>query len=645
MIFQAIREEGVLATSVTQRKSLTKPGQFIMDSAAGVSVANESSWMEAGAPIMDLPPGASNLSGVGGDKTAVTAVSALFKPLSFMQVNHAIGSVANIISIPDLQEKLYVHYRDQRKPADRIEISIDPDGAEVVAIAPRDPSSRYYMLQAPEPEKSILNIYSDAYSRGHTKNSIARAIKVRSLHRAFSYVGLERLKSLVRSNRFGDIGPKEISLYEELHAAGDCPACRFGKTTVSAQVTPEHTRATEIGELIIADIVEIKSTKLKMNKYVLIAVDDKSAYTHVRPLEKKDIANVVEAFTSICRDYSSFGWHAKAIKLDGDGAFREIAPHIAGPLGVMVIPTSPYKHAVVAERMIRTLSSLFRSTIAGLPYVLAPHMFVSLLEYCASSNNLIPNDANPILSPTELFTRRPPEYQKLLNIEYGKLVTFHKPSTQNDEMRANVGVIVGRDVRRPGHALLWDLMGGGVVARNDFKPLAWNQALMKAYVDTAMGAHEATDEDVDRSVYYEASDIEMSAGDIDELCENESAEPGTLRAYEGVKRATELTEEAGTIDISRPRNDHRRALLRLIDIANASGDLLEDENENETEEATTADAHGTRSRGRNRTRTRRSLNQTTPTSKAIRLKTWSETNQTPKARQWKKKRERTRRKI
>ncbi len=88
---------------------------------------------------------------------------------------------------------------------------MDPDGAEVVAIAPRDPISRYYMLQAPEPDKPqaalastpILNIYSDEYSRGHTKNSIARAMKVRSLHRAFSPVGLERLKSLVRSNRFG----------------------------------------------------------------------------------------------------------------------------------------------------------------------------------------------------------------------------------------------------------------------------------------------------------------------------------------------------------------------------------------------------------------------------------------------------------
>ena len=108
--------------------------------------------------------------------------------------------------------------------------------------------------------------------------------------------------------------------------------------------------------------------------------------------------------------------------------------------------------------MIRTLSTLFRCTLAGLPYTLAPHMFINMLDFCASSNNLLPNSHNPILSPTELFTRRSPEYGKLAKIEYGKLVTYHNPATQNDEMRATVAVIVGRDVKRPGHALLWDLL-------------------------------------------------------------------------------------------------------------------------------------------------------------------------------------------
>ncbi len=149
--------------------------------------------------------------------------------------------------------------------------------------------------------------------------------------------------------------------------------------------------------------------------------------------------------------------------------------------------------------MIRTLTTLFRCTFAGLPYTLSPHMFVNLMEFCASSNNLVPNSHNPILSPTEQYTKGSPQYEKLVNIEYGKLVTYYNPSSQNDEMRAKVGVKIGRDVRRPGHAFIWDLIGGGVVARNDFKPLSWNQALMKAYIDAAVGSHDATGQDIERS--------------------------------------------------------------------------------------------------------------------------------------------------
>ena len=570
---------------VTKRRggSVTKPGQFIMDSAAGVSVANETSWLGEKITVWQIPPGACSLSGVGGDKTVVTAMSGLFEPLRFMRVNHAEGSIANIISIPDLQERFFIHYRDQKTPRDRMEVSEDPDGQIVIATAFKDPVTRYYMLQAPESETAqakapiacpVLNVYSDAYAMGWSKNSISRALKVRQLHRAFSYISVSRLKGLVRSNRFGDIGPQEISLYEKLHDAGDCPSCLLGKTTRSPQVTPEYTRSTEIGQQIIADILEIKSKRLKTNKLILIAVDDMAGYVHAKHIKMKDISSVVAAFADIARDYESFGWTMKAIKLDGDGAFQEIAPHIAGPLGVIVIPTSPYKHAVVAERMIRTISNLFRCTLAGLPYTLAPHMFVSLIEYCCSSNNLIPNEHNPLISPTELFTRGHPEYSKLLQIEYGKLVTFHNPSVQNDQMRAIVGVIVGRDIRRPGHALVWDLLGGGVVVRNDFKPLAWNQALLRAYIDTAMGAHEAENQQIDRRVYYEPNDIELSDEDIDELCENENAEPGSLRiAYEDTRGA--MRAPTDSIDITRTRGEHARSLMRLIDVANSSGELLE----------------------------------------------------------------------
>ena len=578
-----------LTTSRRAQPSVTKPGQFIMDSAAGVSVANERSWLDEDASIIQLAPGAASLSGVGGDKTSVTAVSGLFDPFGDVQVNHAEGSVANIISLADIQDHAYVHIRGQRTPLDRMEISADEAGEEVIAVAPKDPITRFYMLQAPDkralmerpaqPVGStsplILNIYRDAYSRGWSKNAIARALKVRELHRAFSYVGLGRLEALVRSNRFGfGIGPKEVSLYRELHDAGDCSACQLGKTTRSQQAKEDYTRSTNIGELIVADIMEIKSKRLKANKLALVTVDDMSSYTHVRHLSRKDLASVIAAFGDICRDYETFGWTVKAIKLDGDGAFREIAPHVAAPLGVVVIPTSPYKHAVVAERMIRTISTLFRCTLAGLPYTLAPHMFINLLEFCASSNNLMPTSHNPIMSLTELFTRRPPEYEKLARIEYGKLVTFHNPATQNDQMRATVAVIIGRDARRPGHAVLWDLLKGGAVTRNDFRPLSWNQALLRAYIDAALGSHEAIGHEVEREAYYEPSDIQLSAQDIDDLCEDEAAEPGSLRDYEGVRLASEAADEHEGLQSPQSVESRRNAVIRLIDLANASGELL-----------------------------------------------------------------------
>ena len=94
----------VLATTAhPQRRSITKLGQFIMDGAAGISVANETSWIPKTSAVMRLPPGAASLSGVGGDKTTVTAVRAMFEPLGHMTVNHAVGSVANIASVPDIK--------------------------------------------------------------------------------------------------------------------------------------------------------------------------------------------------------------------------------------------------------------------------------------------------------------------------------------------------------------------------------------------------------------------------------------------------------------------------------------------------------------------------------------------------------------
>ena len=36
----------------------------------------------------------------------------------------------------------------------------------------------------------------------------------------------------------------------------------------------------------------------------------------------------------------------------------------------------------------------------------------------------------------------------------------------------------------------------GVVSRTDFRPLTWNEAHLRAYIDTALGSHETTGDEV-----------------------------------------------------------------------------------------------------------------------------------------------------
>ena len=48
-----------------------------------------------------------------------------------------------------------------------------------------------------------------------------------------------------------------------------------------------------------------------------------------------------------------------------------------------------------------------------------------------------------------------------------------------------------------------------------------------------------------------------------------------MRGYEGAQQASGGNDTQDSVDITRSREDHARALLRLIDIANASGELLQ----------------------------------------------------------------------
>jgi hypothetical protein len=196
--------------------------------------------------------------------------------------------------------------------------------------------------------------------------------------------------------------PSDVDLYFRYLHAETCLACKLGKTSSPPQIEQDFQRSLRPGQKVIADIMTIKSDLLRRNFLELVVVDEFSAMVHVIHLESKSLKHVEEAFRDVIKDYKQNGWTVDEIEADGDGAFSELHTRIAESLDVVVTSTTMERHAVVAERMIRTLCELFRCSLAGLPYALAPHLYPALLKYVASSYNLMTNCHNSVKSPSEM---------------------------------------------------------------------------------------------------------------------------------------------------------------------------------------------------------------------------------------------------
>ena len=176
----------------------------------------------------------------------------------------------------------------------------------------------------------------------------------------------------------------------------------YSMTTKPASKS-ERPKATKVGERLIADIFFISSEALDVNDIYLLIVDEFSGMIHTRRLEGRHKEEIVDAFESIIADYGKHNHTVGAIRLDNEGSFAEMSTLFSGDTGIRLEPGAPERHARVAERAIRTICGLFRTTLAGLPFVLVPHLYYRLIEYVVTSNNLMTNSHNSIPSAHEFF--------------------------------------------------------------------------------------------------------------------------------------------------------------------------------------------------------------------------------------------------
>ena len=103
-------------------------------------------------------------------------------------------------------------------------------------------------------------------------------------------------------------------------------------------------------------------------------------------------------------------------------------------LGVKLIQNSPEQHSRAAERAIRTIKELARTTYLALPFTLPPTLYRNLITFVTERYNLLPQIDGDHFSPRERITGKQPIYNRDIKTSFGEIVicTVPKHLQQHD---------------------------------------------------------------------------------------------------------------------------------------------------------------------------------------------------------------------
>ena len=372
----------------------------------------------------------------------------------------------------------------------------------------RDPQAKNFYTYAwdDSPATTCFKISSTlqkAQGMGLSKTAAVRALQVEAVHKALSHVSCEILKKFFREGVFTDcdLTSADVDNFEKYI---QCTGCSVGKKIREAAVMTDPPKPSEsIGAMVHADVFNISSeNKEFQTSNFLMTVDDYSGYCNIIPLSNATSAETVRGLKVVADIYKKAGHEIKKIRSDNGGGF--IADATKKALDAMNVEIaqdettqsllamaieheycSAQSHVRVAERAIRHAKELFRATIYDLPYLLPNKLYSNAMIYVASSINLAINASNDVRCPWQLMHGEAPRSHDFLRSSFGQLVTTYNQLNPNrradDAIRADVGIVVGRDNVRKGSYYVYDIHTMSTVSRHDITPIGWNQTLLNNF--------------------------------------------------------------------------------------------------------------------------------------------------------------------
>ena len=376
----------------------------------------------------------------------------------------------------------------------------------------RDPAVRnfYTYCWDDNPDTVCFKISSTltkAQRLGLSKIGAIRALEVEAIHKALSHCSCETLRKTFREGVFADnhLNADDVDNFEKFIG---CTGCDVGKKIrEKAVITDPQKPSNAIGVKVHADIFNISSEDPNFKTInFLMTTDDFSGYSNIVPLVNSTSAEAVRGLKLVVDIYKKAGHEIKTIRSDNGGGFTADATKKA--LDAMHVSTVPVddedylraelltmaidlehctaqSHVRVVERAIRHAKELFRATIFDLPYLLPNKFYGHVMVYVASSINLTINSKNDVRCPWQLMHGEAPRSHDFLRSSFGQLVTTYNQLNPNkrsdDSIRADVGIVVGRDSTRKGSFYVYDIHTKSIVSRHDVTPIGWNQNLLNNF--------------------------------------------------------------------------------------------------------------------------------------------------------------------
>jgi hypothetical protein len=200
---------------------------------------------------------------------------------------------------------------------------------------------------------------------------------------------------------------------------------------------------------------------------VLIATDSYSGYTWSVVLAGgKATAELEPALNGIIANAARHGHIVKSIRMDQEACFRSLS-HTPLATTVNLSFCAQNKHVHRAERKIRQTKERIRAVIQHLPYVLPLMLYPYLVRWVVACINFVPTTTSPS-SPHVAFTGTRIDASKWLTHSFGDFVLVREPYPEkhpDNEARAWLGIIVGRDMETTGNFYVYLLESKRILSR------------------------------------------------------------------------------------------------------------------------------------------------------------------------------------